>query len=57
MSNEIKVGDEVYLPSQSGIKMTVAVIHGGNANVVWMHDGEMRQGTVPVAALKKAVRR
>ena len=33
--------------------MTVTSIYEGEANVAWIHDGDMKYSTVPVAALQK----
>ena len=53
MSDQIQVGDTVYLPSNSNHRMTVTDIAKGDATVAWAHDGAIKYSTVPVAALKK----
>ncbi len=53
MSDQIEVGDAVYLASNPRTKMTVTSIFEGDANVSWIADGDMKYSTVPVAALQK----
>ena len=57
MSNQIQVGDTVYLPSNSSHRMTVTNVDKGDATVAWTYDGAIKYSTVPVAALKKVERR
>ena len=54
MSNQIQVGDAVYMAGSPHVEMTVIEIFQGKATVQWItRDGDLKTNVVPPAALRK----
>lgn len=54
MSDQIQVGDAVYMAGSPHVEMTVTNIYQGKATVEWItRDGDLKRNAVPPAALRK----
>jgi uncharacterized protein YodC (DUF2158 family) len=56
-SNDIRVGDTVYVRGEAGENMSVLRIENGEAYCVWFEGSELRNAVFPLEQLEHALDR